>query len=269
MVAAILLAGSTPGLADDSPALRFARPYERGRIPVVFVHGMLGAPDNWSVMIDRLSAEPVVCQRFQLLTFRYDSLRSISESGLLLKQALADARRRVDPQGIDTAFDQVVLVGHSMGGLVAKAAAHMDSTPRVGRIIFIATPHRGSPVDRGAVRSAGNWLARRTLPAASRSTSVDELAADSAFLAELERARITDGIPCHSIIATLRDPSIERASDGLVPVTSARLADAESEVVVSTAHYCLAHPQVIGEVRRILTEHAAAPSRRRAAQFPS
>jgi pimeloyl-ACP methyl ester carboxylesterase len=292
IAATVLLYGSasTPaGEPDDglavragSAELRFAAPYQAGRVPVVFVHGMLGSPGNWSALIDRLAADPSVRERSQFLTFGYDSLQPIPESGRELLEALIEARRRTDPDGRDPAFDHVVLVGHSLGGLVIKSAAVHAADPRqtgaagpspdgrgqpahlwIGRLIYVATPHRGSPVDRGAVRSAGSWLARNIIsPPTGRgtpTTSVDQLTWDDPLLAELERARAARGTPFHSIIATLGDPSAEGATDGLVPVASARLAGARSEVVVRTHHICFQDPEVVREVRRVLVEHATPP----------
>jgi pimeloyl-ACP methyl ester carboxylesterase len=290
--AMVVLAFSAPALAgepEDGPVvragsdeLRFAGPYRAGRVPVVLVHGLLGSPANWSGMIEQLSSDPTIRDHFQLLTFRYDSFRSIPDTGRGLLAALGQARRRLDPEGRDPALDRVILVGHSLGGLIAKAATRAPDpmpqgiadppsdgivqslTPRVGRAIFIATPHRGSPVDRGAVRSAGHWLARGlghpSETRGSRVTSIDQLTWDHPLLAELERTRATDGAPFHSIIAALRDPAEEGATDGLVPVASARLGGARSEAVVRAHHLCLQHPDVIREVRRILLEHATSPT---------
>src|SRR4051794_39260744 len=111
-----------PTVRKGASELRFAGAYEAGKVPVVFIHGLLGAPGQWSFMLDRLSGEPAIRARYQFLTFRYDSLRSIAESGTLLAQALDEASRRFDPGGRGHTFDRVVVVGHSMGGLVAKAA---------------------------------------------------------------------------------------------------------------------------------------------------
>jgi PGAP1-like protein len=240
-------------------------------------------------MIDGLAGDPSVRTRFQFLTFRYNTFQAITDSGRDLLEALAEMRRRFDPQGCDDSFDRVVLIGHSLGGLVAKAAATYapspqpfqsadqlrvgPAPPRVARVIFIATPHRGSPVDRGVTRSLGVGLAqvvsrsnavRRTGSDASAlrsSTSVDQITWDSPFLRELERARAAARIPFHSIIATLCQPSANEASDGLVPVASARLEGARSELVVRTPHACYRHPDVIREVHRVLGEHAAALTR--------
>jgi pimeloyl-ACP methyl ester carboxylesterase len=264
--------GNGPVFRDASSELRFVVPYQPGKVPVVFIHGLFGCPGNWSVAIDKLYGDRLIGDQFQFLTFRYDSLQPIPESGLRLCESLSEARRLLDPKGSDRSFDEVVLVGHSMGGLVAKVAsqfpnpkvtAAMDSlsgqrppwlAPQVGRVIFIATPHRGSPVDRGAVRSAGLWLARS---AGARSSSVAQLTWDNPLLVQLERSRSAGMPPFHSIIAALGDPSAEGATDGIVPVASARLGGAQSELVVPAHHMCTQHPDVIRELRRVLIEHAA------------
>jgi pimeloyl-ACP methyl ester carboxylesterase len=278
-VCAPVSAGSRSGtmvIRIDSSELSCPIPFRAGRIPVIFVHGMLGSPDNWSAMIEELWADPAVSAHYQPLVFRYDGVRSIPEAGRDLLDALRAARRQFDPEGRDAAFERVILVGHSMGGLVAKAALCARSSgspvvddtrssdgmgpaaPGINRLVFVATPHRGSPVDRGALRSAGSWIAGAISPPgperAARETSVDQLAWDNPLLADLERARAAEGVPFHSIIATLRDPAEGGASGGLVPVASSRLHGARSEVVVRTHHVCFRHPDVIREVRRILVE---------------
>jgi pimeloyl-ACP methyl ester carboxylesterase len=282
-------AREAPAVAEAAAELRWTVPYQAGKVPVVFVHGFLGSHINWSVMIDELSTDPPVRARFQFLTFGYDSLESIPESGLKLQAALDEARRRLDPEGRDPSFDRVIVVGHSMGGLVAKAAARgrdPDSpgaagpppagqgkpvTTRVGRIIFVATPHRGTGADHGAMRSAAIWFARnfnttsptpRTRKGARAwdvATSVDQLTWNHPLLADLQRAGAATGVPCHSIIATLQDPAAPEATDGLVPFASARLEGAQSELVVRTNHFCFQHRDVIREVRRVLVEHATQP----------
>jgi pimeloyl-ACP methyl ester carboxylesterase len=266
-------------IGDTSSALRFVVPYQAGKVPVVFVHGMFGNGGNWSAAIRMLSDDPAVRDQFQFLTFCYESLRPIPDSGMRLSEALNEARRSVDPQARDRSFDQVVLVGHSLGGLVAKAASlapdpalfELDSpsgqserlAARVSRVVFIATPHRGSPVDQGAARCAGLWLAR-TVGASchgegSRASSVAQLTWENPLLLELERARRAQALPFHSIIAAIGDASADGATDGLVPVSSARLGGARSEMVVQAHHMCIQHSGVIREVRRILIEHAAVP----------
>jgi pimeloyl-ACP methyl ester carboxylesterase len=267
-----------PVFRQDTSELRFKERYQAGKVPVVFIHGLLGSPDQWSVMIDCLSRDPEVRVRFQLATFRYDSLQSIPESASQLENVLDNARRRFDPEGRDHSFAKLVLVGHSMGGLVAKATSYtphrqrlelipvqygtdgpLQPTP-VGRYVFVATPHRGAPINRGAVRSVGSWFARRLRTPSevpgTEVSSVDELAWEHPLLVELERYRAAENVPFHSIIAALGNPLVDGANDGVVPVASARLAGARSEVIVQAQHFCLQQPDVIREVRRILVEHS-------------
>ena len=63
------------------------------------------------------------------------------------------------------------------------------------------------------------------------------------------------GAPFQSIIAALRDPSADGATDGVVPIASARLAGAQSEVLVRAHHLCLDQPKVIQAVREVLIAH--------------
>jgi hypothetical protein len=75
---------------SEGTELRSISPRTKGEVPVVFIHGMLGAPANWSYMIERLTADASVRERFQLLTFRYDSLQPFPESARELLDALSD-----------------------------------------------------------------------------------------------------------------------------------------------------------------------------------
>ena len=69
---------ATKGLPAGPGAIRFQplglsmlRPYVAGKVPVVFVHGLWGSPDNWAGLIDALEADPFLSERYQFLTFGY------------------------------------------------------------------------------------------------------------------------------------------------------------------------------------------------------
>jgi hypothetical protein len=261
-------------------------------------------------MIAVLEADPDLRARFQFWTFRYASGDSIPYSAHLLRHSLRRARRVFDPSGTDVAFDQMVLVGHSLGGILTKMmvqdsgsrlwqaicarpveqvhgppaecklleqAFFYKPVPEVRRAIFIATPHRGSPLDRGPIRRLGTQLCGRpsgflkavqTVLASNAAnlftpefkaelpTSAGELTPGHPLLLGLCDLGIDPSVRSHSIIADLRDPPGPGATDGLVPYSSSHLEGVASELVVRGFHVCLNHPSVIGEVRRILTEHA-------------
>jgi pimeloyl-ACP methyl ester carboxylesterase len=294
----------------ESRGLCLLRPYTPEKVPVVFVDGLWGRPQQWSQMIRALEADPFVSERFQFLTFGYSTGDPIPYSALLLRRELRTLRDRLDPNHADPSWDRIVLIGHSMGGLLCKMMSQDSGTklrelmtcrpleklagpvetrellqaamvykpvPEVRRVIFVATPHRGSPLVWGPIREVGIRLvrpaaalrqARESLLAANGSdvfrprfraglpTSIDELAWEHPLLLAIDGLPIDPNVKRHSIIADLCSTSHPGGGDGLVPYASAHHPGATSELLINAGHYCLEIPGVIGEVARILKEHA-------------
>jgi hypothetical protein len=148
-------------------------------------------------MIAELDADRCLRRHFQFWTVRYASGDCILYSSHLLRQSLRRARRVLDPEGTDAAFDRMVVVGHSLGGILAKMlgqsggprlwqsvcarpieqvlgppdecdlmrqAFFYEALPEVSRIILIATPHRGSPLANGRLQELGSKLPRQRDP---------------------------------------------------------------------------------------------------------
>ncbi|HEV3164524.1 MAG TPA: hypothetical protein VGZ22_10900, partial [Isosphaeraceae bacterium] len=211
----------------------------------------------------------------------------------------------------DPALDRMVIVGHSMGGLLTKMMAadagdHLwrvisdrpDSElqgekadvelfrsglffaarPEVRRVVYIATPHRGSHFDRGSIERIGTRLVRAPDPLVAAyhrlvahneptffrehfrknlPTSIDELEFGSPILTGLSELSPAPAVKVHSIIAIRPGRPAGDRTDGLVTYDSAHVAGVVSEKIVTTGHLCQDHPEVIAEVRRILGEHAA------------
>jgi pimeloyl-ACP methyl ester carboxylesterase len=310
-------AATTPD-ADVTALLRFEptglsllQPYRRGLVPVLFIHGLWRNPSSWSPMVEALEADPALRDRFQFWTFGYSTGDPIPYSAWLLRRDLDEVRREFDPERTDAAFDRMVVVGHSMGGLLAKmmvqdsgprlwrllsdrpfeelegdpedralfrGALFFEPRPEVRRVVFIATPHRGSRVNRGRVEQVGTRLVRLQEPLrASHArlmarngpeffnerlhhglpTSIDGLEWGSPVLTVLSELGLAAGVQTHSIIADRHDPPTTEGGDGLVPYESAHLEGVASELLLSSGHLCQAHPAVIREVRRILAEHGS------------
>ncbi len=293
----------------EPTGLSFQHPYTRGKIPVVFVHGLWSWPASWRRIIAALMADPVVDGRFQFWTFGYSTGNPIPYSAYLLRRDLVEALRRLDPDKTDPALDRMVLVGHSMGGLLCKMIAVdpglqlwkavsnrpaselrgkredielmrdclvFGAHPGVHRVIYIATPHRGSRLDQGSVRMIGKRLvvlpdplraAHRRLVAENPPdffrepfirvlpSSIDELEWDSPILTGLSELAHPPSLKVHSIIAVRPGSPPGQPTDGLVNYESAHVVGAISEKLVSAGHLCQDHPEVIGEVRRVLLEH--------------
>ena len=99
------------------------QPYQRGRIPVVFVHGTFSSPVWWAEMINTLRSDPEIRQRYQFWYFIYNSGNPVPYSAVKLRECLAAKLKELDPEGTDPALQQMVVIGHSQGGLLTKLTA--------------------------------------------------------------------------------------------------------------------------------------------------
>ncbi len=182
-----------PGSAGAGDGLFMIEPYQPGKIPVVFVHGLLSDPFTWVDLANELRARPDLNARFQWWGFRYATGEPFFTSAAVLRQQLVELRRKYDPAASDPALSQMVLIGHSMGGLVAKlqvtesedrlwrAAARQpfatmvtteetrqilaeafffQPSSAVKRVLFIGTPHRGSNWARRPAGRLGSALVK-------------------------------------------------------------------------------------------------------------
>ena len=281
-------------------------PYRPGRIPVILVHGTASSPARWAEMMNELMHDPVLRGRIQFWLFMYNTGQPVLYSAWLMRHALRDIVAELDPNGLDPALRRMVLVGHSQGGLLAKLMAvnsgtrfwdanmtvpfeqveiapdtrellreaiFFEAVPTVKRLIFIATPHRGSFRASGFVlnlirrivtlpgRLVNQFQDLLKLPEFSHlgmsrlPTSVDNMSPGHPFIRALSESPIDPAITAHSIIAVLGEGPITGKTDGVVAYESAHIDGVESEKVVRSPHSTQGHPETIEEVRRILREH--------------
>jgi pimeloyl-ACP methyl ester carboxylesterase len=122
----------------------------------VFVHGLAETENSWTATApDGSEAGYGPSLRAELgytpVYIRYNSGRHISDNGRLLSQLLTEVIA-----GWPVSPDEVLLVGHSMGGLVIRSACHYgtgDAQPWVRLVrhaVYLGTPHLGAPLARAA-----------------------------------------------------------------------------------------------------------------------
>lgn len=196
---------------DKDKSLFGWEPRRTGQIPIVFVHGTMSTPVVWANMVNDLQNDPVIRDRFQFLFYAYESGNPILYSSMLLRRSLNRAVAAVDPDASDACARDMVLIGHSQGGLLAKGvsiqagdaiwnsffdepledtrfneatkallleAAFVEPMPEIGRVVFISTPHRGSYVaSSDLLRRLSAWAIR--FPA-----DLADLAVDAAGIGE-------------------------------------------------------------------------------------
>ncbi len=295
---------------DKPSQLVSLEPYRSGRIPVVFVHGTASSPGRWAEMLNDLTGDRRIRERYQFWFFFYDSGNPIAYSAMLLRDALSAAAQKVDPTGQERALQNMVVIGHSQGGLLTKFLAvdpgdrlwtsmsnkpleevdvpeemsgllrrtlFVTPSPTVRRVVFIATPHRGSffsaswlankvasfvrlPATLG--KNLGDFLLQnKTIltvdPDKYFGTSVFAMKPGSPVITELSKVPVVPDVKAHSIIAVKGEGPVEEGDDGIVTYRSAHLDGVESEFVIRSGHSCQGEPGTIEEVRRILLLHAS------------
>jgi pimeloyl-ACP methyl ester carboxylesterase len=215
------------------------RPYRRGLIPVVFVHGTGSSAIRWAELYNEIDNDPRIHQHYQFWFFSYDSGNPIAYSASKLRSALESAVAKLDPEGKDPALQRMIVMGHSQGGLLTRmlvvdsgdafwrnvsskpfdevkmsqetrdllrAALFVHPLPFVERVVFVATPHHGSYV-------AGNWLAHQFARLISMPLSVTKAITDVATLdADARAIAKTRGSPTAVDNMTPGNPFIKTLS---------------------------------------------------------
>ncbi len=281
-----------PGGIDSR--LILMEPYDKDRIPVLLVHGLNSHPRMWRNVINDLRADPKLRGRYQFMLFYYPTGWPISYSSMRLREELAAFHSLVGTP------KKMVVIGHSMGGLLSrmqvidpereiwnkqlgenaqetdarlksnslpKRMLLFSANPRIGRQIYICTPHRGSGL---ADLSLTSWFIKLvSLPATitgalidlptnlidhGKLTSVGGLSPSNPLYKALDEIPIL--VPHHSIMGDRGHGDGASSSDGVVPYWSSHLKSADSEVIVPDNHGAFNHPQAIDEMRRILLLNA-------------
>lgn len=322
-----------PSETVDTMGLFFQEAYDPNKIPVIFTHGLQSSPETFSNLSNRLMASPEIRRNYQFWYFGYPTGVSWVVSSEAFRKAIHDARNKFDPKRKDKSFDQMILIGHSMGGLVtrfsmseqswgvirytlkkkeqkrlqelgnhyfASIAPGGDTEKMLNRInfqplsypkriVFLATPHKGSDF-------ANNWIARLGIALIKLPqnileetysivtlnknifaypeelldgmSSISQLSPDNAMIRGLNDLHISPKIPAHSVIGDRGRGDTPDSSDGFVKYKSSHLDWSVSEKIVPASHSVQDNPQTAEEVHRILFEHLKAQRGKQAFRFP-
>ncbi|MEW4453908.1 hypothetical protein AB1L30_14635 [Bremerella sp. JC817] len=181
----------TPGAQQDRRGVYMLEPYDPKKIPVVMLHGLWSSPMTWLEMFNDLRAQPEIRDNYQFWFYMYPTGQPFWISASQFRSDLDGLRQQLDPHHTALALDQMVLVGHSMGGLVSRMQTiesqsefwHLvsDRSPgelhgseedtqalknvlffhpstSVRRVITMGTPHRGSDFANSTTRWLGKNL---------------------------------------------------------------------------------------------------------------
>jgi hypothetical protein len=214
---------------------------------VLLVHGLCMSDRQWRRDGHDHGAALASELGCSVVYLHYNSGRHVSENGRLLARLLDDL-----VAGWPRPLAELSIVGHSMGGLVARSAHHYAVAegrvwPRLlRRLVFLGTPHHGAPLERAGHRlqslvQVSPYLASLARLGALRSAGITDLrhgnlldedwhGADR-FASAADRRRpvpLPSGVDCYAAAGVLSD-RLRVLGDGLVPLASALGRHAEPE----------------------------------------
>lgn len=240
-------------LSLEPRALRAAFP-EAGRKLLVLVHGSSMSDRQWRRRGHDHGAALARDLGFSPIYLHYNSGLHISTNGSELA-SLLERLVAAWPEPLD----DIVIVGHSMGGLVARSACHAADAAghawraKLSRFVCLGTPHHGAPLERG-----GNWIelllgiSRYSAPLGKlgrlRSAGVTDMRFGNvleehwegrdrfAHAGDPRRAlALPEGVACYAIAGTTAAAEADGKlpGDGLVPVDSALGLHEKSELTLA------------------------------------
>ncbi len=179
------LLGRDNGIAR--PHLYLMQPFDPDRRIIVMLHGLASSPEAWTNVANELIGDEELRRHFQIWQVYYPTNNPIVLNHYAIRQTLQSTLHNFDPNGSSAASKDMVLIGHSMGGVISRLlvsssgdalvemarkdhdldeagmqrvlaslgpALQFEPLPYVERVIFLAAPHRGTDI-------AGGWLARK------------------------------------------------------------------------------------------------------------
>lgn len=228
---------------------------------VVLLHGFAETERCWRSNQTPTLVEGLEADGFSVLCPRYNTGRRVTDSGSDLAELL-EAVREAWPAPVE----EIVLIGHSMGGLVAQSAVQTARSSGyrwadlTTHLVAIGAPHRGSPIEKGVETiSKGLGLFKETRPlaefVAGRSGGIKDLRHGSDSRPERVRYHVVAG----AVTTRPTHPLGVLVGDLVVRVDSA-LGGHRSEVgsgkvlVVGGRHHAglLRDPEVTACIRRWL-----------------
>jgi pimeloyl-ACP methyl ester carboxylesterase len=274
-------------LPSDARALAAAIPPPADKL-VVLLHGLCMNDLQWSRKGHDHGAALSRDLGFAPVYLYYNSGRHISVNG----REFADIMEAL-VSAWPVPLKEVVLIGHSMGGLIARSAFHYGAAARhawvrrIDKLVFLGTPHHGAPLERG-----GNWVdillgvSPYVAPFARlgriRSAGITDLRYGNlvdedwegrdrfARTGDVRRAvPLPEGVSCCAIAATtgkrVGDLHDRLIGDGIVPLESAlgRHADARFALALPPSSQSIGygmshldlldHPDVYAKLRQWLS----------------
>lgn len=281
------------------PRIYAMQPYDPQRRTIVLIHGLASSPEGWVNLANEIMGDEVLRHRYQVWEVFYPTNLPIPENVRNIRLALLEALHTLDPDGTAPASRHMTLIGHSMGGVISRllvvdspdglwqtffdhpieAAQRerlavlepyltLSPLPQVDRAIFLASPHRGSPMAHAWIgRAAAHLVQMPTSILQALGSVADAIATELPMQADVLRHRQLSSVAFLSdddrylratatlpIAAGVTYHSIIGSNDEVVPYASSHLDGAASEQMVASGHSVQRTAAAILAIRSILRD---------------
>ncbi|HNQ64532.1 MAG TPA: alpha/beta fold hydrolase [Smithella sp.] len=295
----------------EMPRVYLMQPYNPQRHIVIMLHGLASSPEAWINLANEVLGDETLRKNFQIWQVYYPTNLPIAFNHYEISKAITQTLKHFDPEGKARASQKILLIGHSMGGILSRLMVSssgdrlwgallkkyplegrrlervrrelgpymsFEPLPQISRAIFVAAPHKGTPVAEIAlVRWIANFIklpfsvlgrfrevAQLLVDPGSANpvsltrsfNSIDNLSNRDPFIQLTSTLPVSSRVRYHSIIGnnTPKKPLAE-SSDSVVPYSSSHLEGAVSEKVIASGHSVQEMPDAIIEIRRIMHLH--------------
>jgi pimeloyl-ACP methyl ester carboxylesterase len=176
----------------NKPHIYLMQPYDPNRRILLMLHGLGSSPEAWVNVANEVMGDEGLRNEFQVWQVYYPTNIPISFNHAVIRKAVQDTLRFFDPSGKARASENMVVIGHSMGGVISrlmvsesgdvllralledlgadpdvdqgklkaletrlKPLVQFEPIPNISRAVFIAAPHRGTEF---AGNRIGRWI---------------------------------------------------------------------------------------------------------------
>lgn len=294
----------------EAPHVYLMQPYQPQKKTVIMIHGLASSPEAWINVANEIMGDETLSREYQIWQVYYPTSFPIALNNAAIRKAVTQTLQALDADGKNPASQDILLIGHSMGGILSRLMVSssgdklwnamlekrklsrevqekvrekmhdymfFEPLPQVGRAVFIAAPHRGTPfadmsiarfiaglvtlpvkVVNGIIEPAVTLIAPELKGKKQPINGIANLSAKDDFIVRAAALPISPAVPYHSIIGNdTPDVPLAESSDSIVPYSSSHLDGAVSEKVIPSGHSVQETPEAILEIRRIMHEHLA------------
>lgn len=153
-----LLGMLQPQQLRDTMGLTCMERYNPNKIPVILTHGLMSSASTFNNLVNRLMAYPEIRNNYQFWYFNYPTGVAWTLTADEYRKALKAAREKLDPKKKNRNWEKMVVVGHSMGGLITRYSQCVEPWKMLSHV-------RGSFYQRGLLNYLHRDYLHKPLPA--------------------------------------------------------------------------------------------------------